>query len=410
MVQWSPQQQAALDLGRRWLDGDYEPVSGWQVFKLRGFAGTGKTLLAKEFNEHVGGGAISGAYTGKAASVLRRRGLYNASTCHSLIYQPVGNDGEAKFRELRAELKRLEARDDLDRGGLMRMEALRRQMRSIEDDARQPKFVLKLESPLEGAPLLILDEVSQIDEVMGKDLESFGCRILCLGDPGQLPPIRGTGYYNEGPADVTLTEIHRQAADNPVLRLATLAREGKNIPYGEWMTGSGCARVVSKVSKEQALAADMVLTGTNKRRQAINRRHRELEGHTSPMPETGERICCLANNHEIGIQNGTLWTVKQADPQWSPGDDTVYLNIEPEEGGAPLGIPCEASLFLDDTDKVAWPRSEQFTWGSCLTVHKAQGSEWSKVVGFLDWPSNRSYREWCYTLITRASEELTLVM
>jgi exodeoxyribonuclease-5 len=406
MTVWSPQQAAALDAGRAWLD---DP-RGKQIFALFGYAGTGKSTLARAFNEHIGGRALAAAYTGKAASVQRRKGLGNATTIHRLIYTPVGNDAEAKFKELRDELRTLEAVTcELTRTQTLRMEALRRQMRSIEDDARQPKFVLKEESCLSDAPLLILDECSMVDENTAEDLLSFGTRILVLGDPAQLPPVRGTGYFTDRRPDALLTEVHRQAQDNPILRLATLAREGKALPLGEWESASGAARVVSSVGKERALAADMVLCGTNARRQVINRRHRELGGHSSPVPEAGERLCCLANNHDLGLQNGTLWVCEQADADWSPGEDTVYLRIRPEEGGVDIGVPAEASLFYDDQTKPPWTSNEMFTWGSCLTVHKSQGSEFGSVVLFRDWPSNRSAREWLYTGVTRAADELTVV-
>lgn len=410
-IQWSPQQQEAIDAARRWLDAP--PASVPQMFYLAGYAGSGKSTLARELNTHVGGAALAAAYTGKAASVMRNKGLACATTIHRLIYDPVGSDAEGQFKELRKELETLEsdAPSDLTpQARQLRVEALRRQMRSIEEVARQPKFVLKDESELSHAPLLILDECSMVDQNMAEDLLSFGTRVLVLGDPAQLPPVKGTGYFTDRRPDKLLTEVHRQAEDNPILRLATLARQGKSIPRGEWESPSGSARIVQRVTPEEALAADMVLCGTNKKRQAINRRHRQLGGHEGkPMPEIGEKLCCLRNNHDLGLQNGTLWTVEQEDLKWAPGEDTVYLHVHPEEGGMALGLPMEASLFYNDQDKPPFCRNEMFTWGYCLTCHKAQGSQWDNIVAFDDWPSQRSYREWLYTLITRAARSLTLV-
>lgn len=128
------------------------------------------------------------------------------------------------------------------------------------------------------------------------------------------------------------------------------------------------------------------------------------------MPEAGETLCALKNNHDLGILNGTRWRVSEADSRWEPGDDTVYVHIQLEEGGVPMGTPMDAHLFYNDQEKPAWSNNEQFTFGYALTVHKSQGSEFNNVVGFDDWPSNRSYKEWLYTLITRASERLTLVV
>jgi exodeoxyribonuclease-5 len=42
--------------------------------------------------------------------------------------------------------------------------------------------------------------------------------VLVLGDPAQLPPVKGGGFFTEAEPDAMLTEVHRQAADNPIVR------------------------------------------------------------------------------------------------------------------------------------------------------------------------------------------------
>ena len=51
-------------------------------------------------------------------------------------------------------------------------------------------------------------------------------QVLVLGDPAQLPPVKGGGFFTEAEPDVMLTEVHRQAADNPIIRLSMTIREG----------------------------------------------------------------------------------------------------------------------------------------------------------------------------------------
>ena len=63
-----------------------------QIFRLFGYAGTGKTLLARYLADHVDGEVAFAAFTGKAASMLRRRGADGATTIHSLIYRPRGGE------------------------------------------------------------------------------------------------------------------------------------------------------------------------------------------------------------------------------------------------------------------------------------------------------------------------------
>ena len=84
-MQFSPQQDQALKAVAHWLKDGRTPL-----FRLFGYAGTGKTTLARYFAEHVDGDVQFAAFTGKAAQVLRSKGATNARTLHSLIYRPRG--------------------------------------------------------------------------------------------------------------------------------------------------------------------------------------------------------------------------------------------------------------------------------------------------------------------------------
>jgi ATP-dependent exoDNAse (exonuclease V) alpha subunit len=101
----------------------------------------GKTTLAKHIAEGVDGEVVFGAYTGKAALVLRSRGCTDASTIHSLIY------------------------------------------RSREGDENGPQFVLNRSSSAAKADLIIIDECSMVDEELGRDLLSFGRPVSCSAIP-----------------------------------------------------------------------------------------------------------------------------------------------------------------------------------------------------------------------------------
>ena len=146
------------------------------------------------------------------------------------------------------------------------------QLRSLElrlKDAHKPQFVLNTESVLRDAKLLVLDEVSMVGRELATDLLAFGKPILVLGDPGQLPPIKGEGAFNTDTPDVLLTEVHRQAAESAIIRLATAAREGTTIPYGEHDEFVWKMRR-SEVGVGGLLNADQVLCGKNATRVWLN--------------------------------------------------------------------------------------------------------------------------------------------
>jgi len=184
-VTFPPQQKAALKAAADWLKRG-EP----NLFRLFGFAGTGKTTLAKKIAEDVDGDVAFGAFTGKAALVMRSKGCADARTIHSLIY------------------------------------------RASETETGEPSFVLNEDSVVARSKLVIIDECSMVDAELGRDLLSFGKPVLVLGDPGQLPPVKGSGFFTNAEPDVMLTEVHRQATDNPILRLSMLVRDGKKLSPG----------------------------------------------------------------------------------------------------------------------------------------------------------------------------------
>ena len=73
MTDFSPHQDAALKAVADWLKAKPGKDGTPKLFRLFGYAGTGKTTLAKHIAEHVDGKVLFAAFTGKAAQVMRSR-------------------------------------------------------------------------------------------------------------------------------------------------------------------------------------------------------------------------------------------------------------------------------------------------------------------------------------------------
>lgn len=375
-MQFSPQQDDALTAVARWLK-----TGRPQVFRLFGYAGTGKTTLARYFAEHVEGQVQFAAFTGKAAQVLRSKGATNARTIHSLIYRPRGE--EAVENEVTGKT-------------------------SIN-----PTFAINRQSPIARAKLIIIDECSMVDEQLGRDLMSFGTPILVLGDPAQLPPISGGGFFTEHEPDCLLTEIHRQARDNPIIRLALDVREGREFMRGDY----GTAQVIGRedVNQDIVLAADQVLVGRNQTRRSYNKRLRQLKDFNAAYPQAGDKLVCLRNDPAKGLLNGSLWKVMTSSRETvKPG---INLLVSPEEDDPDRGVAkiklLKATFEDENPDEIPWQtrkRYDEFDFGYALTVHKAQGSQWNNVCLFDEsWAFKETRQRWLYTAITRAAERLTVV-
>ena len=371
----SPQQDAALKAVAAWLKSGRP-----QLFRLFGYAGTGKTTLARYFAEHVDGSVQFAAFTGKAAQVLRSKGATNARTIHSLIYRPRGEEAVADETTGKTSIN--------------------------------PTFSLNRQSPISRAKLVIIDECSMVDEQLGRDLMSFGTPILVLGDPAQLPPISGGGFFTEHEPDHLLTEIHRQARDNPIIRLALDVREGREFANGDF----GTAQVIGKgeVTQDLVLDADQVLVGTNRTRRRYNMRLRELKGFSAGHPQAGDKLVCLRNDPAKGLLNGSLWKVMTSSRETvKPG---INLLVSPEEDDPERGvakIKLLKAAFENPDEEIHWQqkkRFDDFDYGYALTVHKAQGSQWDNVVLFDEsWAFKDTRQRWLYTAITRAAQRLTIV-
>lgn len=395
---WSPQQRTALDRVGRWLKAKDKPV-----FQLAGFAGTGKTTLAKHLASTVNGPVYFAAYTGKAAHVLSKSGATNVSTIHKLIYTPKGKS-QQRLKDLEAERAKLLTHKPVPTTMLEKVEAA---IQAEKINLARPMFQLNSESPLLGAALLVVDEYSMIDTQMGEDLLSFGCPILALGDPGQLPPVQGTSFFSDKP-DILLTEIHRQARDNPIIWMSQEVREGRVLRPGFY----GSSRVVpyQQLPRDElrsvVLSTDQLLVGRNATRILSNRRARELLGRTNALPQAGDKLVCLRNNHEVGLLNGQLWKAR-ADSIFD--GDYVLLDIESEEG-ARVEVSAHPHYFHGNKPEY-WERkdAEEFDYGYALTVHKSQGSAWPSVLLFDEW-YGKDRKQWLYTAITRASNRIDIVM
>jgi exodeoxyribonuclease-5 len=349
-------------------------------FYLAGYAGTGKTTIAQLAVEAIEARArralrvLYAAYTGKAADVLRRKTGQPATTLHRLLYRPVEEPETGKVR-----------------------------------------FVLNPDSPLADADLLVIDECSMATRRIADDVRSFGKRTLVLGDPGQLPPIDGASPFTDRTPDAFLHEIHRQAADSPILRLATMAREGRPIPFAAYGPG------VRKIRRDRgALDAvrtpdAQVLCGIHRVRWKVTAFLRAQAGFDSLWPEPGEPLIGCRNEHDRGFWNGTLC---RAEGLGAVGRGWREARIRTDAGDL-HEMRIRVEPFLDLQAQAPIERSPDFQrrrehslvdFAYVLSVHKAQGSQWQNVVVLDDSHAFRADAgRWLYTAITRAEQGLVIV-
>jgi exodeoxyribonuclease V len=414
---------------------------GADVFRWFGYAGTGKTFTAARIPEALGIHRVAfGTYTGKAASVLRRSLArtsedlvkdgkpplpnFPVTTIHSAIYMPTTSaEARQALAECRRELERYrnlkERTGGEDQNAVGMINKLQARLPELEADARRLAFEFNPDGPWASLDLIILDEVSMVNAKLAADIESYGVPILVLGDPAQLPPVEGGGYYTDAEPDHLLTDVQRQALDNPVLELATRVRESTTGRLGLTEDDTEPASV------QAAMEADQVLCWSNRRRWAMINVIRRIMERPEGIPVAGDRIMCLTNNKDLGVFNGEQFTVTGS----TPGTLGPTLSVTTETG-LHRDVACFSDGFqgqdLQDQAKQsgAGRKGSRMlaTFAQVITVHKAQGSEWDHVYVVNETPAMISMvakrkgsragidqgRQWMYTAATRAKEKLTI--
>lgn len=321
---------------------------------LGGYAGTGKTTLIRTLLAQLRGWAVC-AYTGKAANVLRRKGV-PASTIHSLIYKP------------------------------------------DEDSFGRTTWVLRDDLSCRG---IVVDEASMVSDVIYNDLRKFGLPILFVGDHGQLEPVGSTFNLMQAP-DYRLETIHRNAGAIALFADA-LRRDGLEA-VARFQSGDEITFVPqAELTVRRMAEADQVCVGLNSTRVKANAAIRAARGFTG-LINAGERVMCLRNNRDAGLFNGlqaTVTAVREGNRFDLEADGRTYEDIrfEPSQFGCETAPPY-----------VRGAQRHPFDYAYAATCHKLQGDEADTVLVIVQKVGTCDVKRWAYTAATRARKHLVWVM
>lgn len=493
----SPDQREAYDAIVGWMD-DRDDQS---VLTLGGYAGSGKSTLVSLVAEQCDLPAFA-AYTGKATSVLRRKlraagtatvgaqprkdGIPSSDqrpfcgTIHSLIYRPC-ECREPKTVEIKKPCPEKNCGEEMTaaEGVATCKNGHTREVTPEWFEKVKPKtrFVYAEKDPETGKcklcygkewlrreildreyGLIIVDEASMVDDVMLRDLCSYGVPILAVGDHGQLPPVGGSGSLMKNPS-LRLEKIHRQAEGNPIIALSKMIRETGRLP--DSLSGDAVRfdrlRFLERIVEERyadASAARLLEMGlacyTNRRRVGLNvavRRVRGMARIGRELPRAGEHVVCLRNIKESGglppIANGMRGVLStnaepklvrdphgnKKTPSGDPARDSdthLIGSIAFPEDDIP--VREYEMLFKQFGREKTYSTPEElaeetglhtfgmagslFDYGYAMTVHKMQGSQYDDLVVLAERPgpvSEEDYRRWLYTAVTRAASKLTVL-
>ena len=369
---------------------------------IGGVAGSGKSTIIphiiEQCNKTTSGWVSVCAYTGKAVMNLKRKGVTDAITLHSFLY-------DTRFE------------DDPETGG---------------------KKVIYTPKPLyhyHDNILLIVDEASMVSKDMFDLISSLPIKTVYIGDHFQLPPVNDQFNIMANP-DFKLERIHRQEEGNPIVQLADLARHGKPLPLGVF----GTSKHTRSFKKEDLVKYDEIITWTNSTKDAANNAVRALKGFPADIPQNGDKMIVKVNNRSKSVYNGQIvylvappmpyrewgakgWRVQFIDELAHNNPVIAAMTNSATRAIASVHLP-KAELDRLRTMKQPFTKSEiikmkrdnpyqvHLDWGYAITCHAAQGTSWRNVAVLLEDRmkafDNEEKSRWIYTAITRAEESVTI--
>lgn len=338
-MELTPKQEEAIDGAVRTLR------SGRGVFRIGGYAGTGKTTIISHILQRVSDIAV-GAFCGKACHVLKKKGV-DANTLHSILYRY---------------------------------------------DRKTRRFYRKDDVPARG---FVIDEGSMVPTPIWDDVQLLRKPVIVVGDPGQLDPV-GDDARLLASCDVVLDTLHRYAG--PIARYAETVRRTGELPI---VCNEGVSvRPKSSFREDYAngVRYGTYLCGFNATRIGMNK---FLRGHQEPLQE-GDKVVILKNNYNYNVFNGMVGKVVRVNRR---RDFTVTVDLD-IDGTEILDVEMSTEFFNSNAPLPMSTSVVFADFGYCLTTHKFQGSEDERVC-YIDEQCNKwTPARHRYTGVTRASEHI----
>ena len=467
MITLTQQQSEIFTQIKNFLSNEFD------IFVLKGYAGTGKTTLIGEICKYLREHQLTYsvlAPTGRAAKVLREK-VGDGKTIHSEIFS----------NELQC---------------------------VIPEDGDESKKSYRYIFPLITLPsnqyTILVDESSMIsDMIQSNDFLQFGSgkllsdlleyykttgvkKLIFVGDDAQLPPVgdnhsraldteelSNRGFRVES---AVLTEVVRQKADSSILKEAMKVRvllqkplkertELEVAPNGIDIIEKGPSNKATEyvaIYPQPELGNGVIVHFSNGACFEANKQIRELMYGADVDLQVGDVLLINNNNYRTyarEIYNGDIAKVANVgDVELHNVPVTIdgkkkhielrYRDVEllfPCENGQQI-VPCKILMnLLESTERdisiwemralyidfcMRYPKlregSSEFKevlihdtyfnslkvkYGYAITCHKAQGGEWDTV--FVDYSRRNGLSDdalrWCYTATTRARQTLYVI-
>lgn len=341
-----------------------------QTFEISGPPGSGKTYLINYIIDSLGidrDRVAPMSYTGAAAINMRVKGMYNARTCYSWLYNCV-------------------QQTVLNEYGLPVMDPIFNRPKTKIQFVKKPR--------LDNIDLILVDEAGSVPPDIRKVIDEKGLPVIAAGDLDQLPPIEGNPGYLNNPSRVhIINEIMRQNANNSIIILSQRAKNKQPIHNGFY--GNVLVIYDDELTDEMIRNSSILICGKNNTRDYYTdyiRHH--LLGYNTTLPVYGERVVCRKNNwtiesNGINLTNGLLGNViSYPDPSSIDRKRNTYMmNFKPDLGELPFNdLECDFKYLTANSSvrnqlkNSPYSFGNKFEFGYAITTHMSQGSEFNNGI------------------------------
>ena len=324
--------------------------------------------------------------------------------------------------------------------------------RLLEIGKVDEESLFKKDNEYQGAPIdgdiIIVDEVSMVDMfIMSYLLDCIykGTKLILVGDCDQLPSV-GPGSVlkdlisSEKITTVHLDKIFRQAAKSKIIVNAHRVNNGKKFISKEdpemeedskqdffFIKENNQEKVLEQVlslcngrlkkfgdydffeSIQVLSPTKKGLLGTKEMNKALQEElnpHREGETEKNSMGaifRIGDRVMQIKNNYDIYWEKKENGEVEVGNGVFN-GETGTILNINEKEKNICVKFDDEKLVWYEFNDL------EQLEHSYCITIHKAQGSEFDVVIMIVPQAAPMLLtRNLLYTGLTRAKKLLIVI-
>lgn len=257
-------------------------------------------------------------------------------------------------------------------------------------------------------------------------------KLILVGDPYQLPPIGdGTPFIDfiksRTYPHTHLQSIHRQSVDNDLVEFSNLVKDNISLPSDKIWNNVHVMDMDTVLNKFKSGERPQIIAPKNVGENGVMSTNRFIQ---KVVPDLGkklfdslewddsikkfvpnyeikenDKIVITANNMKENVINGTIGTIKSVVWKQKTFMTKFGMRTDIVECAEIVEELTGEALYIE----LRWLK-KKIALAYCITVHKAQGSEWDDIYFMACGEQATDDAKMIYTAITRAKHHAYIIL